>query len=70
MPRYDKGVNGELKKLTKKLQLTNNNVFNNKAQADITQQSNEDIMCELDVLDRLAEIETALIELEEMIEGE
>jgi len=61
------GLFGNVKQLFTESNKTNNTVYNNKAMADQVQASNEDLMCELDSIDRIAEIEEALIELESMI---
>lgn len=71
MARYraELGVFGNIKQLFEEATKTNRIVGKNKTDADITQASNENIMCELDSVDRIAEIEEALCELDERLGG-
>lgn len=71
MARYNPtlGIFGNIKALFSEDAKNKNAINTNKADAINQQALNEDIMCELDDADRIASIEEALIELEEMITG-
>lgn len=64
----EQGLFGNINRALKEITKSNNHISNNKAVQDCYNAETENLMCDLDDIDRIANIEEALLELEQMIE--
>lgn len=66
-PTYEFGLGGEIQKLCKASNNTNNQVWNNKAEQDQVNYATEDALCEVDNAQLNFEYEEALVEIDERL---
>lgn len=66
-PTYDFGLGGEINKLCKASNNTNNQVWNNKAEQEQVNYATEDALCEVDPTQKVEDLENATIELDERV---